>query len=141
MGRVQSTTFSVSLENAFLTSGVGFTGKLRPTDRALHIHSVKYIKQCESHAFCRIPALDQPPLGIMASLKSIRPTASSPFCASLLLRADSLTADPRKVGYLRWLKISTRSIVFCIILNFEFMQSYMIPFSDLTCFEKLLEHD
>ena len=30
-------------------------------------HTFKYIKQCESHAFCHIPALNQLPLGTLAS--------------------------------------------------------------------------
>jgi len=63
--------FSISLENALPTSGCGFYGKNRgPQDGATHIYSLEYINQCESHAFCQIPALNQLLWGILASLNS-----------------------------------------------------------------------
>jgi len=71
--------FSVSLENAFVTSGRGFYGKTGSLDGAAHIYSIEYIKQCESHAFCRIPALNQLPLGTLASLNRIVPSRA-PLC-------------------------------------------------------------
>ena len=37
-------------------------------DGATHIYSLKYIKQCNSTAFCHIPVLNQLPLGTLASL-------------------------------------------------------------------------
>jgi len=64
------TLLSVSLENALVTSGRGFYGKTGAPDGAAHIYSVEYIKQCESHAFCHIPALYQLPLGTLTSLNS-----------------------------------------------------------------------
>ena len=39
-----------------------------PLDRAIHIYSLEYIKQRESHAFRHIPTLNQLPLGILAGL-------------------------------------------------------------------------
>ena len=39
-----------------------------PPDGAIHIYSLEYTKQCESHAFRRIPTLNQLPLGILAGL-------------------------------------------------------------------------
>ena len=64
--------FSVSLENALVTSGREFYGKTGAPDGAAHIYSVEYIKQCESHAFCHIPVLNQLPLGTLASLNSYK---------------------------------------------------------------------
>ena len=42
-----------------------------PPDRATQIYNLEYIKQCESHVFCHILALNQLPLGTLASLNSI----------------------------------------------------------------------
>ena len=56
-------------KNALPMSGRGFYGKNRgPQDGATHIYTLEYINQCESHAFCHIPALNQLPWGILASL-------------------------------------------------------------------------
>ena len=41
-----------------------------PSDGAIHIYSLEYIKQCESHAFRHIPTLNQLPLGTLAGLNS-----------------------------------------------------------------------
>ena len=41
-----------------------------PTRRNVCIYSLEYINWCESHAFCHIPALNQLPWNILASLNS-----------------------------------------------------------------------
>jgi len=80
IGKYQSTVsipthptqrFSASLENALVTSGRRVSRENKgAADGAAHIYNVEYIKQCESHAFCHIPVLNQLPLGILASLNS-----------------------------------------------------------------------
>ena len=75
----------ISRENTLQTSGRGFYGKRGAGDDAICIYSLEYINWCESRAICHIPALNQLPWNILASLNSNR---SEPHRIDLCLHGN-----------------------------------------------------
>ena len=66
------TPLSISRENTLQTSGRRFYGKRGAHDGAVCIYNLAYINWCESRAICHIPALNQLPWNILASLNRDR---------------------------------------------------------------------
>ena len=66
----QMTPVPISRENTLQTSDCGFYNKRGAHDGAICIYSFEYINWCKSRAICHIPALNQLPWNILASLNS-----------------------------------------------------------------------